>query len=177
MIGRVLALLLLGYLLGYAMFVIALPPAAEAGARSEAVVVLTGAGGRIERGLAILRAKRAEKMFVSGVARGVTPADLAAENDASEEIFECCVELGRQSVDTRTNAIESARWLARGEYDSVRLVTTDWHMPRARYELQRLVGDDVEILVDAVPSDPSFGELFAEYNKYLLRRIAVLLGL
>jgi hypothetical protein len=59
----------------------------------------------------------------------------------------------------------------------VRLVTTDWHMTRARFELSRQIGGDVVLIGDAVPSNPSFTELFTEYNKYLLRRAAVLVGI
>jgi hypothetical protein len=33
------------------------------------------------------------------------------------------------------------------------------------------------VLGDAVESNPSFRQLFMEYNKYLLRRAAVLVGI
>ena len=49
--------------------------------------------------------------------------------------------------------------------------------PRARFELLRELDDGVTLLPDAVPSDPSFMQLFLEYNQYLLRRVSATIGL
>jgi uncharacterized SAM-binding protein YcdF (DUF218 family) len=67
--------------------------------------------------------------------------------------------------------------LAKRGYKSFRLVTSDWHMRRARYEFRRVMGKKYTVVPDAVRTQPSFMTLFGEYNKYLLRRIAVLLEL
>jgi hypothetical protein len=40
-----------------------------------------------------------------------------------------------------------------------------------------VLGDKYQLLPDAVRTQPSFMILFGEYNKYLLRRVAVLLEL
>ena len=53
------------------------------------------------------------------------------------------------------------------------MITNDWHMRRAAYEFRRVLGGKYEITHDAVRTEPSFMTLFAEYNKYLLRRAAV----
>ena len=91
--------------------------------------------------------------------------------------MQCCVDLGSESVDTRSNAEETRRWLERRRYRSLRLITSDWHMRRARYEFRRVLGDDFPILADAVRTEPGFMTLFGEYNKYLLRRIAAWLDI
>ena len=83
------------------------------------------------------------------------------------------MDLGSESVDTRSNAEEAARWLARHNFHSLRLITSDWHMRRARYEFSRVLRDKYSIVPDAVRTEPSFITLFGEYNKYLLRRVAV----
>jgi uncharacterized SAM-binding protein YcdF (DUF218 family) len=57
-------------------------------------------------------------------------------------------------------------------FHSVRLITSDWHMRRAEYEFQRVLGSRYRIVPDAVRSEPSFITLFGEYNKYVLRRVA-----
>ena len=176
MISRFVALLLLFYLLGYALFVILLPQPEDLRS-TDAIVVLTGGAGRIDRGLDLLERRRARRMLISGVARTVKPAELAVQSGRDATLFECCVDLGRESVDTRSNAEETARWLKRHKFRTVRLVTTDWHMPRASFELSRRVADDVDILEDAISSDPSFHQLFTEYNKYLLRHAAVVVGI
>ena len=46
-------------------------------------------------------------------------------------------------------------------------------MRRARYEFRRVLGEKYEIVPDAVRSEPSFLTLFGEYNKFVLRRMAV----
>jgi uncharacterized SAM-binding protein YcdF (DUF218 family) len=174
-IRRIAALFVLVYALGYAVFVLVLPrPADER--RTDAIVVLTGAAGRIDRGLDLLEKGRALRMLISGVARTVRPVELAAQTGRDQELFRCCIDLGRESVDTRSNAEETARWLQHHRFKTVRLVTTDWHMPRASFELSRRAGSGIEIVEDAIPSDPKFRQLFTEYNKYLLRRAAILIG-
>lgn len=176
MISRALASLLLLYVLGYALFVVLLPEAADE-RRTDGIVVLTGGAKRIERGLELIERGRADRLLISGVDRVVRPGELAAQYDAEDALFECCIDLGRESVDTRSNGTETARWVKQRKFKSVRLVTTDWHMPRARFELSQQLGGDVAVLSDAVQSNPSFRTLFTEYNKYLLRRAAVLVGI
>jgi uncharacterized SAM-binding protein YcdF (DUF218 family) len=175
-ITRSFSFLALLYLLGYALFAVLLPRPAD-DRRTDAIVVLTGGAKRIERGLDLLERGRAKRMLVSGVDRTVRPPELAQQYPASAALFECCIDLGRESVDTRSNAEEVARWAERRGFRSVRLVTTDWHMPRARFELSRRLGGKVELVGDAVESNPSFRQLFTEYNKFLLRRAAVVVGI
>lgn len=175
MIRRLVSLVLLAWALGFAWFVVALPRPAD-DAPTDAIVVLSGAKGRIERGLDLLARKRARALFFSGVERTVRSTELAERTGRPAALFACCVTLGQEAVDTRSNAEESAAWLKARRYRSVRLVTTDWHMPRARFELERLAGGAFTIMPDAVKSEPNFAALFTEYNKYILRRLAVLIG-
>jgi uncharacterized SAM-binding protein YcdF (DUF218 family) len=174
-IVRTFAFIALIYLLGYAFFAVMLPrPAALE--QTDAIVVLTGGPKRIERGLELMEQRQAKRMLVSGVARTVRRPELAAQYGYAP-LFECCIDLGRESVDTRSNADEVARWVEKNKFRTVRLVTTDWHMPRARFEARRQLGGSITVLGDAVESNPSFRQLFMEYNKYLLRRSAVLIGI
>lgn len=175
MITRFLAFFLLLYILGYALFAVQLPKAGD-DRRTDAIVVLTGGAKRLERGLDLMERGRAERMLVSGVDRAVRPSELAARYRTEQRLFDCCIDLGREAVDTRSNAEETANWLARNKFKSVRLVTTDWHMPRARLELSRK-SDGLTVLADAIQSSPSFRTLFLEYNKYVLRQAAMLVGI
>ena len=176
MIARALSFLLLLYVLGYALFVVLLPtPAGDE--RTDGIVVLTGGAGRLERGIDLVERGRAQRLLISGVDRTVRPIELAERYKADEALFECCIDLGRESVDTRSNGTETARWVRAKKFKSIRLVTTDWHMPRALFELSQALDENVEVLADAVDSDPSFRVLFTEYNKYLLRRAAVIVGI
>ncbi|MDQ4088293.1 MAG: YdcF family protein [Pseudomonadota bacterium] len=176
MLSRLIALGLLLYVLGYALFAVLLPrPAGNE--RTDAVVVLTGGSGRLERGFETVQRGLSRRMLISGVERTVRPVDLAAVYKVDPQLFECCVDLGRESFDTRSNADEVARWVERRRIRSIRLVTHDLHMPRARYELRKRVGDGLAIVADAVPTNPDFGPIFLEYNKYLLGRAADLIGI
>jgi uncharacterized SAM-binding protein YcdF (DUF218 family) len=175
-ISRLLALLALVYVLGYAAFTVLLPEPGDERA-TDGIVVLTGAPKRIERGLDLLAAHKAQRMLVSGVDATVRAQDLAAQYPERAPLFGCCVDLGREAVDTRSNADEVARWVKKRHFRTVRLVTTDWHMPRAGFEIARQMGGTASVYDDAIESHPRFQTLFLEYNKYLLRRAAVLLGI
>ena len=175
MIRRIIAFALLLWSLGFGAFAVSLSgPAGKD--YSDAVVVLTGGKGRIERGLDVLEAHQAARMLVSGVDPSVRVAELAKLQGAPPALFKCCVDLGKEAVDTRTNADEAARWLAKRGYKSVRLVTTDWHMPRARLELRRAVGGDVTVIGDSVESAPGLLVLVREYNKFWVRWFAIQVG-
>ena len=173
---RAVLLVLLLYGLGYAAFALLLPKSAG-DERTDAIVVLTGGSGRLERGFALLERGLARRMLISGVNRIVRPAELAEAYDVDPRLFQCCVTLDRESTDTRSNADQVARWVQRRRVRSIRLVTNEVHMPRARYELRKRVGDRLMILQDAVPSDPDFKDIYLEYNYYLLGRVADLIGI
>ncbi|WP_420144121.1 YdcF family protein [Sphingobium sp.] len=177
MIVRLFAVTLLGWMLGFAWFAIFLPQPLD-GRQTDAIVVLTGGAGRIDRGIALLEDGAAKRMLISGVDRSVRPVELAVQYKAPERLFSCCITLGREAIDTRSNGLETARWLERRDYKTVRLITTDWHMRRAALELRQSMPDGrMTIVYDAVPSRPSLTILAREYNKYLLRRIAALIGI
>lgn len=176
MIKRLISILFLAWVLGFAWFALLLPlPAASQ--KTDAIVVLTGGPGRIDRGLERLEAGDAKRLLISGVAREVKPRELAAEYKRPLKLFDCCIALGFDAEDTRSNATEVAAWVARRNYRSIRLITTDWHMRRAEYELGRAMGDKVTIVADAVRSQPSFATLFREYHKFLAGLAGGLLGL
>lgn len=177
MIRRALSLLFLAWVLGFLWFVVALPRPAEEGVTTDAVIVPTGGPGRIARGLAVLGEGGAKKMLVSGVDPEVRPQEFAAQFGVSPRAMACCITLGFAAVDTRSNAQETAKWVAQNEVRSLRLVTTDWHMRRAAGELDRMLPDGVTMVRDAVPSQPNLKTLFLEYHKLLASRAAGLIDL
>ena len=173
---RVAAIVPLLWALGFAAFVVFLPGPASDEIVTDAIVVPTGGPGRIARGVALLEARKARRMLISGADRTASAASIARTNDLGLQLFACCVDLGQEASDTRSNAEETIAWLTSRKSRSVRLVTTDWHMPRARFELDQVAGPGVRIVNDAVDSNANFQVLMREYNKYLLRRIAALGG-
>ncbi len=175
MIVRLIGVMGLAWAFGFALFMLLLPGPLD-GVTTDAIVVPTGGAGRIDRGLVLLRDRQARRMLVTGVAPGVRPIDLALEYRTSPKLFACCVDLGADAVDTRSNAEETARWVRVHKYRSVRLVTSDWHLARARMELAAALGKNVAILGDGVRGTPRLGTLVNEYNKLILRRIALWIG-
>lgn len=166
MIRRILAVPLVLWALGFVWFAIALPqPAPQS--RTDAIVVPTGSGGRIQRGLEMLQLGAAEQMLVTGVDASVQPGEFQAEFAVPPRVMDCCVTLGFSALDTRGNARETAQWLDERDYNSIRLVTADWHMRRAALELREQLPDDVRVTRDAVRSEPSFWTLFLEYHKLI----------
>lgn len=177
MLRRIFSLLFLAWAIGFLWFVVALPRPADEAVRTDAVIVPTGGAGRIARGLEVLDKGLAGKLLVSGVDPEVKPGEFAAEFGVSDEEMACCVTLGHDAVDTRSNAAEIAKWVAQNEVRSLRLVTTDWHMRRTAGELDRALPDNVTVIRDAVPSQPQFATLFLEYHKLLASRAAGLADL
>lgn len=171
MIRRALSLVLVVWLLGFLWFAAALPQPHDA-RPTDAIIVPTGGAGRIHRGLELLETGKAKALLVSGVDREVKPGEFAAEYEVPMELMECCVTLGFAAVDTRSNAAESAQWVRENRIRTLRLVTTDWHMRRAASELEQALPEGVEVILDAVPSEPSLGGLFLEYNKLIASRVA-----
>ncbi len=171
MLRRILSLTLLAWLLGFIAFAVLL--ARPAGTvHSQAVVVLTGGAGRVDRGLEALRQGWAPQLFVSGVGRDVKPDEFAAQFKVSSKQMACCVTLGFAATDTETNAREIAIWMREQRVTRVRLVTSDWHMRRAVLELRSAVPGELTIIEDAVPTKPSMRILFLEYHKLIARWIA-----
>ncbi|GEB88863.1 hypothetical protein ZMO02_05000 [Zymomonas mobilis subsp. pomaceae] len=144
---------------------------------TDAIVVLTGGAGRIDRGLEMLQHRQAKRMLVSGVNRQVKPEDIALLYHVPLQLILCCVDLGTQAVDTSSNADETVKWLRLHHYHSVRLITTDWHMARARFELSLVAGRNIVVVEDAIPSHSSWRIWMIEYCKYLWRRLAIAIGL
>jgi uncharacterized SAM-binding protein YcdF (DUF218 family) len=178
MIARALAFIAVLYGLGFALFAVTLgEPAAAETPRVDAIIAITGGKGRIEYGAKLLAEGKAKRLLIAGADPSVREGDLVHRLNAPRQLFDCCIDLGSESVDTRSNAEEAKRWLERRRYKSVRLVTSDWHMRRARYEFNRQLDRDIEIIPDAVRTEPDFMTLFAEYNKYLLRRLSVWLDI
>lgn len=170
-----LALVWLG---GFVWYANELPrEAPDEGTRTDAIVVLTGGSDRLDVGLDLLAAGLAKKLFISGVGVGASREDLLRLSRRAPELFECCVVLGKEAIDTFGNAIETARWMRSEGFASLRVVTAGYHMPRSLVELRRALPDAVLVANPVFPAHVKLDEwwrwqgttrlLAAEFNKYL----------
>lgn len=195
-----LGLLWLGGAMTYVERVEQIPTPADT--RTDAIVVLTGGAVRMATALRLLNDSKADRLLVSGVSPSATRATLqealskampdAAQNSTGGQgidlqlLFECCVDLGYEANDTAGNASETASWAAARGYKSVRIVTANYHMPRALVEFgYRMPG--VTVVPHPVRSDAMRVEdwwqrrtatlfLLGEYSKYVAALLRVKLG-
>ncbi len=98
---------------------------------ADAVVALTGASDlRLEAAVRLLERGKGRRLLISGVNKEASRADLLAVTGAVKPIYDCCVDLGYAAADTIGNAGEIAEWADGKGYDSLIVVTSDYHMPR-----------------------------------------------
>ena len=190
---------MLRYLLAYAVlatatlvagvqhFVLTLPQATTGAIQyTDGIVVVTGGQQRLDDGLELLTAGKAERMLISGVGEGVNRAVLVQElglDDREAGALFCCVELDFTADNTRGNAAATKQWAGEHGIRSVRLVTASYHMPRALVVFAREM-PDLDIYQWAVmPEDlqiqnwwfdrAMFRLLSREYVKYLAETISI----
>lgn len=104
---------------------------------ADGIVVLTGAGAqeRISAAVDLLAENDGKRVLVSGVNRGLTREDVRNVTGAVKRLYDCCVDLGFNALDTVGNARETAEWAKAMRFSSLIVVTADYHMPRAMLEL------------------------------------------
>ncbi|PHY13268.1 hypothetical protein CSW58_06940 [Caulobacter sp. B11] len=104
---------------------------------ADGVVVLTGASNiRLETATKLLEAGKGKRLLISGVNPEATREDVLDVTKAVRPIYACCVDLGYDAANTVGNAKETAQWAKAKGYDSLIVVTADYHMPRAMLELR-----------------------------------------
>jgi uncharacterized SAM-binding protein YcdF (DUF218 family) len=130
-------------------------PAADPALRADGVAVLTGGAERVRTGLTLLLDDRAARLIVSGVHRDATLADLLRGAGLAPELAAEVadrVTLGHAAASTRGNAAEIAAWARQEGIGSVRVVTANYHMPRALLELRRALPDAALLPHPVVPA-------------------------
>ncbi|MEX2628529.1 MAG: YdcF family protein [Tistlia sp.] len=179
------AVLLLLFLGGFAAFALGLPPVAPPpDQRTDAIVVLTGGSERLKVGFELLEQGAAQKLFVSGVYRGVEVSELLRLGRGAPEELACCIALGYDAEDTHGNAREAAEWMRREGLTSLRLVTGAYHLPRSMMEFRRALPEAEIVPHPVFPvgfreqwwfSPDSAWLLMTEYVKFLAALAAGLL--
>lgn len=143
--------------------------------RTDAIVVLTGGKNRINEAIKLLNDNLADRLFISGVRKNVTLADIE-ENTSSHINDFNRIELGYKATNTIGNASEIKEWIDKNSIGSIRLMTSHYHIPRALAELSAY-NLRLKIIVHPVFSGriaehwwqswATFKFMAAEYNKLL----------
>ncbi len=148
--------------------------AANPAVETDAIVVLTGGRLRLEAGLDLLGAGRAQKLFVSGVNPHVDRVELMrVAGHASGDLSR--IVIGHDADNTLGNARETAGWMHQEGYRSLRLVTSWYHMQRSLLEFERAMPDTVIVAEPVFASHAEDSEYWldialltvSEYDKYL----------
>lgn len=139
-IGVGLALVFAGG--GFLAFVNQLDQAPERPQRtSDGIVVLTGGADRIIDAMELLAEGYGKRLLITGVHKETTRRQLRHRVRKFAKSFDCCVDLGHEARDTAGNAQEAADWARQHQMRSVILVTSSYHMPRARLEMRHAAAD------------------------------------
>lgn len=128
------------------------------GQNADAIVVLTGGGGRVEYGLELLANGRGKALFISGVSKNVPLADLIGKAPVDiRQLLDIStvgrITLGHEATNTIGNAQETAAWVKKRKITSLLLVTADYHMPRSVVEFKASLSD-----VAIIPAVVSTGD-------------------
>ncbi len=138
---------------GFLMFVARVegPPGALP-ERAEGMVALTGGSQRIADAVDLLASGRAGRLLITGVNQATTSGEIARLLPRYRDLFSCCIDLGREALNTVGNATETRRWVRRHRMRSLIIVTSNYHMPRALVELASAL-PDTELFPYPVVSD------------------------
>ncbi len=180
---KLLILLILGFVAGLFWYAGQIP-AAPSGytQRTDAVIVLTGGSKRLGKGFRLLRERKAKELLITGVGKGVTLAELLSQQqlDSLEDAIDArAISLDYAAISTATNATAAHDWMEQKGFKTARLVTANYHMPRALLEFGAAmptiefypepVFPEKEFQQDAWYMEPNSIKLLTlEYLKYIV---------
>lgn len=136
---------------------------------ADGIVVLTGGYQRIDQAVALLQDGGGGRLLISGVNPTTTGTEIRKATSSSKAMFDCCVDIGHDAIDTIGNANETARWISEKGYKRVYLVTNNYHMPRSLLELRR-----VDTTTEFIPWPVVNTDLKAEnwlFNRMVVRTL------
>lgn len=146
--------------------------------KADGIVVLTGAAARIPDAIELLATERGKRLLITGVYRATSAREIARLTPLYSKYFSCCIDLDRSALNTFGNALETRRWAREHNFNSLIVVTSNWHMPRAMAELEHQLPDVTliayPVISEKAKSDPWWSNvdsarlLFLEYLKYVL---------
>jgi uncharacterized SAM-binding protein YcdF (DUF218 family) len=158
---------------GLILFTRIIPSSPEETQRTtDGIVIFTGGQTRLKEALALFEQEKGKYLLISGVNPQSTLLGLIESRPDKSKIT-----LGFTALDTSGNALETATWVRTHSIKSLRLITSNYHMPRSLLELRHLL-PDVEIIPHPVVGRSFFKEkwwldtgtlstVIQEYNKFL----------
>jgi len=147
----------------------------------DGIVVLTGDQFRIAKGIELLKRNPNKKLLISGVNKNINPVDIMKEFPSSINFFQCCIDIGKDAKNTFENIIETFEWMKSNEFTSIIIVTSDYHLPRVKLEINRFI-DNQQIFYEAVKTNESdsilrLKKITLEYIKYIRTFLSIKIGI
>ena len=144
---------------------------------ADGITVLTGGVARIDEAMKLLANHKASRVLITGVYKKTTKEALKDSASQGDQLFTCCVDIDHEARNTIDNATETSEWVEKHHYNSVIVVTSNYHMPRALAELGRAMPGvtlipysvvDNNVHLDHWWAHPGTAKLLiSEYLKYL----------
>lgn len=167
--------LTVGWFIGFLIFTTQIEKFENNTEKTDAIVVLTGGKNRIDVAKKLFNEGLADKLFISGVSKEVSLEDIIKPDDVLV-VYKDNIEIGQEAKNTVENAIEVNNWIVKNDITTIRLVTSNYHMPRSIEEIKS-INNNVGIIIHPVFSEniskkwwkkkSTFKFIAAEYNKFL----------
>jgi uncharacterized SAM-binding protein YcdF (DUF218 family) len=161
------------WLVGLILFTHLIPIAPqEIMKKTDGIVVFTGGDTRLAVALDFFQQQRGKYLLISGVNPDSTSSDTLKNLSLQSRIT-----LGYEALDTVGNAEETAAWAHDNHIKSLRLITSNYHMPRSLFELRHVL-PEIQIISHAVVGESflkpkwwlqqgTLSLVIQEYNKFL----------
>jgi len=144
---------------------------------ADGIAVLTGGVARIDEAMKLLAQQKAKRLLITGVNRTTSTEALKQLASEGDQLFSCCVDIDKEARNTIDNATETSQWVAQHHYNSIIVVTSNYHMPRALAELGRVMPGVTLIPYSVIDNNVRLDRwwtypgttrlLISEYLKYL----------
>lgn len=143
--------------------------------KTDAIIALTGGKNRIAQAARLMDSGLADKLFISGVKKDISLKEISRIQKVNLPKKGKIV-IDDRSQNTVENAIETSEWIKKNNVHSIRLVTSNYHIPRSLEEFKSL-NPKIKIIPYPVFSENvspkwwknggSFYLIASEYNKFL----------
>ena len=145
--------------IAFADFVLQIPSDNQESTQTEAIVVFTGGKKRVTSACSLFKNGLATYLYISGISKNATKKQILSCMDIKDDskIF-----LGT-AQNTEENAKEVIEWAKTHNITSIRLVTTNYHMPRSLWEMNRH-GGNLKIIPHVLPVyDASYSKTLYDF--------------
>lgn len=144
--------------------------------KTDAIIALTGGSNRIKEAALLLNNDFSPILFISGVEKGISFHEILNVQkiniSSGRKVF-----IERTSTNTVENAINTNEWIKNKNIKTIRLVTSNYHMPRSYLEFKSQNPGLIIIENPVFSSNVShkwwknwgtFTLLASEYSKFLI---------